>query len=78
VRVSVIGIELLTIDARIVIASIDTYLSFAERVNQLDLTQTEAAGLKELARAGVGTAPHGRKTPRSAPSPGRTEIDSAG
>jgi hypothetical protein len=30
VRVSVIGIELLTIDARIVIASIDTYLRFAE------------------------------------------------
>jgi gas vesicle structural protein len=48
VRVSVIGIELLTIDARIVIASVDTYLHFAEAVNRLDLTQTEAAGLKEL------------------------------
>src|SRR5438874_11785902 len=48
VRVSVIGIELLTIDARIVVASIDTYLRFAEAVNRLDLTQTEAAGLKEL------------------------------
>ena len=33
VRVSVIGIELLTIDARIVIASVDTYLHFAEAVN---------------------------------------------
>ena len=48
VRVSVIGIEVITIDARIVIASIDTYLRFAEAVNRLDLTQTEAAGLKEL------------------------------
>jgi hypothetical protein len=48
VRVSVIGIELITIDARIVIASIDTYLRFAEAVNRLDLTQTEAAGLREL------------------------------
>jgi len=48
IRVSVIGIELLTIDARIVIASIDSYLRFAEAVNRLDLTQTEAAGLKEL------------------------------
>src|ERR687885_2501310 len=48
VRVSVIGIELITIDARIVIASVDTYLRFAEAVNRLDLTQTEAAGLKEL------------------------------
>jgi gas vesicle structural protein len=48
VRVSVIGIELLTIDARIVVASVDTYLRFAEAVNRLDLTQTELAGLPEL------------------------------
>jgi gas vesicle structural protein len=48
VRVAVIGIELITIDARIVIASIDTYLRFAEAVNRLDLTQTEIAGLPEL------------------------------
>ena len=48
VRVSVIGIEVLTIDARIVIASVDTYLRFAEAVNRLDLTQTEAAGIQEL------------------------------
>ena len=48
IRVAVIGIELITIDARIVIASVDTYLRFAEAVNRLDLTQTEAAGLAEL------------------------------
>jgi hypothetical protein len=48
VRIAVIGIELITIDARIVIASVDTYLRFAEQVNRLDLTQTEAAGLAEL------------------------------
>jgi hypothetical protein len=41
VRVSLVGIEILTIDARIVIASIDTYLRFAEAVNRLDLTETE-------------------------------------
>ena len=48
VRVSVIGIEVLTIDARIVIASVDTYLRFAEAVNRLDLGETESAGIKEL------------------------------
>src|SRR5213080_365719 len=48
VRVSLVGIELLTIDARIVIASIDSYLRFAEAVNRLDLTQTEMAGIEEL------------------------------
>ena len=53
VRVSVIGIELLTIDARIVIASVDTYLRFAEAVNRLDLTDTEIAGLPELTEMGA-------------------------
>src|SRR5213080_5427208 len=52
VRVSLIGIEILTIDARIVIASVDTYLRFAEAVNRLDLTQTELAGLPELQEKG--------------------------
>jgi hypothetical protein len=54
VRVSVIGIELLTIDARIVIASVDTYLRFAEAVNRLDLSETGGAGIQELAKDGSG------------------------
>src|SRR5438132_14103109 len=53
VRISVIGIELVTIDARIVIASIDSYLRFAEAVNRLDLTETELAGLPELQEKGA-------------------------
>jgi hypothetical protein len=53
VRISVIGIELITIDARIVIASVDTYLRFAEAVNRLDLTETELAGLPELQEKGA-------------------------
>src|SRR5687767_13897372 len=49
VRVSLIGIEILTIDARIVIASVDTYLRFAEAVNRLDLQPSEqVAGLPGL------------------------------
>src|SRR3954470_20522886 len=52
VRVAVIGIELITIDARIVIASVDTYLRFAEAVNRLDLAQTETAGINELRGGG--------------------------
>src|SRR5205809_1309668 len=48
VRVSLIGIEILTVDARIVIASVDTYLRFAEAVNRLDLMQTQAQPLPEL------------------------------
>ncbi|MEU2109232.1 gas vesicle structural protein GvpA [Streptomyces sp. NPDC019507] len=37
VRVSLVGIEILRIDARIVVASVDTYLRFAEACNRLDL-----------------------------------------
>jgi gas vesicle structural protein len=47
VRVSLVGIELLTIDARIVVASVDTYLRFAEAVNRLDISQ-EKEGLPGL------------------------------
>ncbi|TDW90851.1 gas vesicle protein GvpA/GvpJ/GvpM family [Kribbella pratensis] len=39
IRVSLVGIELLTIDARIVVASVDTYLHFAEATNRLDLAE---------------------------------------
>jgi hypothetical protein len=55
VRISVIGIEILTIDARIVIASVDTYLRFAESVNRLDLEQTQKAGIEELRDGGSKT-----------------------
>lgn len=41
VRISVVGIEILTLDARIVIASVDTYLRWAEAVNRLDLQREE-------------------------------------
>jgi gas vesicle structural protein len=49
VRVSLVGIELLTIDARIVIASVDTYLRFAEAVGRLNLQEADdSQGLPEL------------------------------
>jgi hypothetical protein len=47
-RVSLVGIELLTVDARIVIASVDTYLRFAEAVNRLDLSESGGQGLPEI------------------------------
>jgi hypothetical protein len=47
-RVSLVGIELLTVDARIVIASVDTYLRFAEAVNRLELNGSQSEGLPQL------------------------------
>jgi gas vesicle structural protein len=57
VRVSLVGIEVLTIDARIVIASVDTYLRFAEAVNRLDL----AAQSKDLPEMVEGAQESGAK-----------------
>ena len=45
VRVSLVGIELLSIEARIVIASVETYLKYAEAVGLTTL----AAALGEAA-----------------------------
>ncbi|MDT0462578.1 gas vesicle structural protein GvpA [Streptomyces gibsoniae] len=36
-RVSLVGIEILKVDARVVVASVDTYLRFADACNRLDL-----------------------------------------
>jgi hypothetical protein len=35
VRVSLVGIDLITVEARVVVASIDTYLKYAEAVGQV-------------------------------------------
>ena len=48
VRVSLVGIELITIDARIVVASVDTYLRFAEATNRLDLYEKGGQGLPDI------------------------------
>ena len=53
IRVSLVGIEVLTIDARVVVASVDTYLRFAEAVSRLDISQ-EKAGLPDLVGPGAG------------------------
>ena len=47
-RVSLVGIELLTVDARIVIASVDTYLRFAEAVNRLEISTSDSEGIPQL------------------------------
>jgi gas vesicle structural protein len=54
VRVSMLGIELLTIDARIVVASVDTYLRFADATNRLDLDDRGGKGLPDLVTESAG------------------------
>ena len=59
VKVSVVGIEILTIDARIVVASVDTYLRFAEATNRLDLHAKGGKGLPDLLNSGGRAAAEG-------------------
>jgi hypothetical protein len=47
-RVSLVGIEVLRADVRVVIASVDTYLRFAEAANRLQLGSDEPSGLPEV------------------------------
>ena len=36
VRISLVGIELLTIEARVVVASVDTFLHYAEEITKIE------------------------------------------
>ncbi|MCT4357067.1 gas vesicle structural protein GvpA [Streptomyces sp. Je 1-79] len=62
VRVSLVGIEIIKIDARIVVASVDTYLRFAEACNRLDLEagRKAPAQLPEVVGNMVEGGAHGK------------------
>ena len=77
VRVSLVGIDLITVEARVVVASIDTYLKYSEAVGQVgpmsrpqgelsaahDIVLKENAALRaELAATKVGLTTKARRT----------------
>jgi gas vesicle structural protein len=59
VRISLVGIDLITVEARVVIASIDTYLKYAEAVG---ITST-------VSRPAIGEAGGGSGTPSGSATP---------
>jgi len=70
VRVSLVGIDLITVEARVVVASIDTYLKYSEVVNQAPSVSKPAIdgrGYEEVIaenaalRAQLATGPAGRR-----------------
>lgn len=64
VRLSLVGIEIISIDARVVVASVDTYLRFAEAVNRLNISESDPkTGLPEIVddAVGAGMERQGRK-----------------
>ena len=47
-RISVVGIELLTVEARVVAASVDTFLHYAHEISKIEqATQDEDVSLQE-------------------------------
>ncbi len=73
VRVSLVGIDLITVEARVVVASIDTYIKYSEAVGQvipasrpaaIDSKAHEAVLAENVAlRAQLASAGDGRPTP---------------
>jgi gas vesicle structural protein len=61
-RVSLVGIEILKIDARVVVASVDTYLRFAEACNRLDLEsgRKAPAQLTDIVEGGLESGAKGK------------------
>ncbi|MFD3654495.1 gas vesicle protein GvpJ [Streptomyces sp. NPDC058620] len=71
VRVSLVGIEILKIDARIVVASVDTYLRFAEACNRLDLERDSGSTtVPELLSGSAARSIGKRKVRKAAESVG--------
>ena len=66
VRVSLVGIDLVTVEARIVVASIDTYLKYSEAVG---ITSPVSRPREIGARRRVGAGP---ARERRAPPPARS------
>ncbi|MBZ4014959.1 gas vesicle structural protein GvpA [Streptomyces purpurogeneiscleroticus] len=78
-RVSLVGIEILKVDARIVVASVDTYLRFAEACNRLDLERDSGSTtIPELLGGDVAKSVGKRKVKRAAESVGDTVRKAVG
>jgi hypothetical protein len=79
VRVSLVGIEILKIDARIVVASVDTYLRFAEACNRLDLERDSGSTtVPELIGGGAAKSIGKRKVRKAAETVGNTVRKAVG
>ncbi|MDT0529619.1 gas vesicle protein GvpJ [Micromonospora sp. DSM 115977] len=60
VSIAVVGIQLVEINARIVIASVETYLRFAEAVDRFDITPKGQKGLPDLVEGASGAVGAGK------------------
>jgi hypothetical protein len=78
VRVSLVGIEILTVDARVVVASVDTYLRFAEAASRLDIEATRRPGLPDLLQGLTGARAKAPAALDRAEEPAQMPVPSVG
>jgi len=62
VRISLVGIDLITVEARIVVASIDTYLRYAEALGITTTVARPGSSLPSSIPAGGTVSPEARPT----------------
>lgn len=55
-RVSVVGIEILTVEARVVVASVDTFLHYGKEISKLEMA-SQSGDLQDLKDLDLGTSP---------------------
>jgi hypothetical protein len=55
-RVSVVGIEILTVEARVVAASVDTFLHYSKEISKLEMA-SQSGDLEDLQDLELGTSP---------------------
>ena len=63
VRISLVGIDLITVEARVVIASIDTYLKYAAAVGITPTVSRPALGPGESSLGSSAASPAGTRVP---------------
>lgn len=54
-RVSLVGIEILTVEARVVVASVDTFLHYAKEISKIEQAEEEG-GMEELQQIELQTS----------------------
>ena len=78
VRVSLVGIDLLTVEARVVVASIDTYLKYSEAVGSVAPVSKPAPALEAAVRADAVMAENAAlRAQIASKGPGRRRKSSA-
>jgi hypothetical protein len=68
VRVSLVGIDLITVEARVVVASIDTYLKYAEAVGQVSTASRPALEAAPATFTAATPLLERERVPRKAPA----------